>query len=160
MFYSKISKKYCVLLALSLSILFGNLLTSAFAVETGNSATALTQGATLDKSIGQLTHEQDVVLYLQQYKRLPDFYVTKQQAIAQGWDSHEGNLCQAVPGHAIGGDIFSNRGKQLPDKAGRVWHEADINYDCGYRGVERVLYSDDGLIYVTHDHYKSFVLAE
>lgn len=39
---------------------------------------------------------------------------------------------------------------------GRVWYEADINYTGGYRRRHRILYSNDGLIFVTYDHYETF----
>ena len=70
------------------------------------------------------------------------------------------NLCAVLPGKAIGGDRFSNREGQLPSAGGRVWREADINYQCGRRGADRLLYSSDGLIFVTRDHYKNFIRVE
>ena len=57
---------------------------------------------------------------------------------------------------SIGGSVFYNDDGLLPDKKGRVWHECDINYHGGYRGAERLVYSNDGLIYYTADHYESF----
>ncbi|PKH26735.1 ribonuclease N [Enterobacterales bacterium CwR94] len=102
-----------------------------------------------------LTSEVQVVSYLQRHQRLPDYYITKREARKAGWDAREGNLCEVLPGKAIGGDRFGNREKQLPVKSGRQWFEADINYQCGHRGADRLLYSSDGLIYVTRDHYRS-----
>nr|WP_294682284.1 ribonuclease domain-containing protein [uncultured Anaerotignum sp.] len=32
-----------------------------------------------------------------------------------------------------------------------------MNYKWGYRGNDRILYSNDGLIFVTYDHYKTFI---
>jgi len=58
---------------------------------------------------------------------------------------------------SIGGDSFGNREGILPKKEGRKWFECDINYEGGYRGAERIVYSNDGLIYYTNDHYKTFV---
>lgn len=112
------------------------------------------------QSIDQLTQQKRVVSYLQQHQRLPDYYVTKKQAREQGWDPRSGNLCAVLPGKAIGGDRFSNREGQLPSAGGRVWREADINYQCGRRGADRLLYSSDGLIFVTRDHYKNFIRVE
>ncbi|OON40345.1 ribonuclease [Izhakiella australiensis] len=106
--------------------------------------------------IGRQTRQQAVVSYLQQHQRLPDFYLTKSQARRQGWQPAEGNLCQVLPGRAIGGDRFGNREKRLPEQAGRQWFEADINYHCGRRGRDRLLYSSDGLIFVSNDHYQHF----
>ncbi|MGC6232274.1 ribonuclease domain-containing protein [Hafnia paralvei] len=112
------------------------------------------------ESIEQLTQQDRVVSYLREHQRLPDFYITKKQARAEGWDASAGNLCSAVPGRAIGGDRFSNREKRLPQKAKRVWREADINYHCGRRQADRLIYSNDGLIYITRDHYRTFTKME
>lgn len=107
-------------------------------------------------NIDKLTVQQNVVNYLRQYHRLPDFYITKRKARQSGWDPRAGNLCQVVPGKAIGGDRYNNREKLLPAAPDRQWYEADINYHCGHRASDRLLYSSDGLIYVTLDHYKTF----
>ncbi|MGP9419634.1 ribonuclease [Pseudomonas reactans] len=111
-------------------------------------------------TLAWLTSEQTVVSYLRQNHRLPDYYVTKRQARDAGWDARAGNLCQVLPGKAIGGDRFSNREGRLPNAYKRVWREADINYRCGRRGADRVLFASDGLIYVSRDHYKQFVRVE
>ncbi|KAA8728238.1 MAG: ribonuclease [Ewingella americana] len=111
-------------------------------------------------TLAGLTSEQTVVSYLRQNHRLPDYYVTKRQARDAGWDARAGNLCQVLPGKAIGGDRFSNREGRLPNAYKRVWREADINYRCGRRGADRVLFASDGLIYVSRDHYKQFVRVE
>jgi hypothetical protein len=107
-------------------------------------------------AIDGLTRQQTVVDYLVAHRSLPDYYIKKQDARSRGWDARSGNLCDVLPGRAIGGDRFSNREGQLPNKPGRVWYEADINYRCGHRGADRIVYSGDGLIYVTTDHYKTF----
>lgn len=73
-----------------------------------------------------------------------------------GWKNKKGNLAEVAPGKSIGGDIFENEGNRLPAAKNRVWHEADINYTKGYRGSDRLLYSNDGLIYKTTNHYKTF----
>lgn len=106
--------------------------------------------------ISELTQQSRVANYLQQHQRLPDYYIRKNEARRQGWDPSRGNLCQVLPGKAIGGDRFSNREGGLPEKAGRKWFEADVNYQCGRRGSDRMLWSSDGLIYVTRDHYRHF----
>ncbi|MBN6363767.1 ribonuclease [Providencia rettgeri] len=106
--------------------------------------------------IDKLTAQDNVVSFMEKYQKLPAFYMTKKQASEAGWDAKKGNLCDVLPGRAIGGDRFSNREKSLPIAQGRQWFEADINYRCGHRGADRLLYSSDGMIFVTHDHYKSF----
>ena len=108
------------------------------------------------QNIDTLTEEKKVTDYLKKNGELPDYYITKKEAQREGWVAKEGNLCEVLPGRAIGGDIFTNREKTLPVKKGRIWYEADINYDCGRRNAQRIVYSSDGLIFVTHDHYKNF----
>lgn len=112
------------------------------------------------ENIEQLTRQDRVVSYVRQHQRLPDYYLTKKQARHAGWDAREGNLCDVLPGRAIGGDRFANREGRLPAQAKRVWREADINYRCGRRDADRLLYSSDGLIYVTKDHYRNFTRVE
>ncbi|HHR6129739.1 TPA: ribonuclease domain-containing protein [Providencia alcalifaciens] len=108
------------------------------------------------KTIDQLTAQNNVVSFMEKYQKLPAFYMTKKQAREAGWDAKKGNLCEVLPGRAIGGDRFSNREKGLPIADGRQWFEADINYRCGHRGADRLLYSSDGMIFVSTDHYKTF----
>jgi hypothetical protein len=88
--------------------------------------------------------------------RLPDHYVTKREAEALGWRPGS-DLCDAAPGRVIGGDRFGNREGLLPEAPGRRWYEADLDFDCGRRGAKRLVFSNDGLIFVTVDHYESFV---
>ena len=104
------------------------------------------------------TSPEDVAAYLHAFDELPPNYITKAEARALGWDSERGNLLAATGGKSIGGDHFGNREGGLPDKPGRTWYECDVNYDGGYRGAERILYSSDGLIYYTDDHYNTFTL--
>lgn len=95
--------------------------------------------------------------WLKIYQCLPDKYISKQDAMSSGWIPGEGNLDDIFPGKTIGGDIYYNRNGHLPSAAGRIWYEADINYSGGFRSTERILYSNDGLVFVTYDHYESFV---
>jgi hypothetical protein len=122
-----------------------------------SSSNALRDAQGQQQSMGQLTRQQTVVSYLHQHQRLPEYYITKKQAREQGWESRDSNLCSVLPGKAIGGDRFFNREGQLPNADYRVWREADINYQCGQRGADRLLYSNDGLIFVSRDHYKNFI---
>ncbi len=98
----------------------------------------------------------DVADYLYLYGELPPNFITKSEAEDLGWVSSEGNLWDVAPGMSIGGDRFGNREKLLPEADGRTWYECDVNYRGGYRGAERIVYSSDGLIYYTDDHYASF----
>jgi hypothetical protein len=87
--------------------------------------------------------------------RLPDRWITKREARRLGWRPGE-DLCDSVEGKAIGGDRFGNREGRLPDRRGRRWTEADLDFDCGRRGAKRLIFSNDRLIFVTVDHYESF----
>jgi RHS repeat-associated protein len=113
--------------------------------------------ATAKKS---LTGFSEVSEHLSKNGKLPDNFITKQKAKELGWDPKKGNLNDVAPGKSIGGDIFKNAEGLLPAAKGRVWYEADINYSSGYRGGERLLYSNDGLLYRTTDHYKTFTKVE
>jgi ribonuclease T1 len=95
----------------------------------------------------------ETVQSLRDTGHLPPRYVTKDEARAHGWRG--GGLCDVWPGHVIGGDGFGNFGRQLPNGR-RVYHEADLDTGCGPRGAKRLIYSNDGAIYVTVDHYNNF----
>ena len=105
---------------------------------------------------GTYTAPDEVAAYLHAYGKLPGNYITKRQAGELGWDASRGNLWEVTDRMSIGGDRFGNREGLLPDQEGRVWYECDVNYNGGYRGAERLVYSNDGLIYYTADHYQSF----
>ena len=106
---------------------------------------------------GSYTSKEDVAQYLIQYGHLPGNFVTKNEAKKAGWNG--GNLEAVLPGKCIGGDTFGNQEKALPKAKGRSWHECDINtLGKKSRGSERLVYSNDGLIYYTADHYESFTL--
>ena len=111
---------------------------------------------TSNNNIDELTNDELVVKYLKEHGELPDYYITKSEAKSLGWVPSKGNLCEIAPGKAIGGDIWTNRQKSLPTKSGRKYFEADLNYHCGNRNADRVVFSNDGLVFVTFDHYRSF----
>lgn len=94
--------------------------------------------------------------WLKYYGKLPEYYLTKQEAKANGWRAAIGNLAEVIPGKMIGEDIYKNKNGHLPKAEGRIWYEADINYTNGYRNRHGVLYSSDGLVFVTYDHYETF----
>ncbi len=105
---------------------------------------------------GRYTAPEDVGLYIHTFGHLPDNYLTKSQAGELGWVSSQGNLWEVTDQMSIGGDRFGNREGLLPKAEGRSWYECDVNYSGGFRGAERILYSSDGLVYYTDDHYESF----
>ena len=107
-----------------------------------------------ENSIQNLTNDVKVINYVKSNHELPDYYITKSEARKQGWVAYEGNLCDVLPGKAIGGDKFSNREKTLP--SGKQYFEADVNYNCGNRNADRIVFTKDGEVYLTKNHYKSF----
>lgn len=114
-----------------------------------------TKNASDINSIEELTNEKKVISYVKSNHKLPDYYITKSEAKNQGWIASKGNLCDILPGKAIGGDKFSNREKQLPK--GEQYYEADVNYNCGNRGADRIIFTKNGDVWLTKDHYKSFI---
>ena len=112
------------------------------------------KNASNGNSIEELTNDDKVISYVKSNHKLPDYYITKSEAKNQGWIASKGNLCEVLPGKAIGGDKFSNREKQLPK--GEQYYEADVNYNCGNRGADRIVFTKNGEVWLTQDHYKSF----
>ncbi|MBQ8144906.1 MAG: phage head morphogenesis protein [Butyricicoccus sp.] len=94
--------------------------------------------------------------WLKKHGRLPHYYITADMAESLGWKKRQGNLDEVAPGKMLAGGIYQNRNGHLPSAPGRIWYEADINYSHSHRGTERVVYSNDGLIFVTYDHYHIF----
>ena len=107
---------------------------------------------------GEYTSKEEVALYIHLYNHLPGNYITKKEAQELGWDSSLGNLNKVAPGKSIGGDKFGNREGLLPKKSGRVYYECDIDYKKGSRNAKRIVFSNDGLIYYTEDHYETYEL--
>ena len=106
---------------------------------------------------GEYTSKDDVALYIHTYGHLPSNFVTKKEAQAAGWPG--GSLEGYFPGCSIGGDSFGNREGLLPSKKGRKYTECDIDTKgAKSRGAKRIVFSNDGLIYYTDDHYESFTL--
>ena len=106
---------------------------------------------------GAYTTKEDVALYLYTYGELPSNFMTKKEATALGWPG--GGLDDYAYGMCIGGDRFGNYEERLPDADGRKWTECDIDtLHAKSRGAKRIVFSNDGLIYYTDDHYESFEL--
>ena len=112
--------------------------------------------AALDEN-GSYTSKEDVALYIHLYGKLPRNFITKKEAEALGWSG--GSLEKYAPGKCIGGSRFGNYEELLPVKKGRVYTECDIDtLGAKSRGAKRIVFSNDGLIYYTDDHYESFTL--
>lgn len=107
------------------------------------------------KESGTYTDKVRVAAYINQFSKLPHNYITKGEAKKLGWQT-KGTLDKVAPGKSIGGDKFGNYEGILPKKNGRVYRECDIDYVKGNRNAKRIVYSNDGLIYYTGDHYKTF----
>ena len=106
---------------------------------------------------GSYTSKEDVALYIHLYGELPANFMTKKEARDLGWEG--GSLEPYAPGMCIGGDRFGNYEGLLPNADGRRWTECDIDTLGGKsRGAKRIVFSNDGLIYYTDDHYESFEL--
>ena len=106
---------------------------------------------------GEYTSKEDVALYIHTYGKLPQNFIKKNEAKKLGWEG--GSLEPYAPGHSIGGDRFGNYEGLLPETEGRKYTECDIDtMGRSSRGAKRIVFSNDGLIYYTGDHYKSFEL--
>lgn len=106
---------------------------------------------------GTYTTKEDVARYIHTYGHLPDNFITKKQAQALGWEG--GSLEPYAPGKCIGGSRFGNYEGTLPEKDGRTYTECDIDtLGASKRGAKRIVFSNDGLIYYTEDHYETFEL--
>lgn len=106
---------------------------------------------------GTYTTKEDVARYIHTYGHLPDNFITKKQAQALGWEG--GSLEPYAPGKCIGGSRFGNYEGTLPEKDGRTYTECDIDtLGAEKRGGKRIVFSNDGLIYYTEDHYETFEL--
>lgn len=99
---------------------------------------------------------EEVAVYLTLYEKLPGNFISKYDAENLGWDNRKGNLDKVALGCSIGGNRFGNYEGLLPEAKGRKYTECDINYDGGYRNGERIVFSNDGLIFYTSDHYQTF----
>lgn len=108
------------------------------------------------KPSGPIIEPQAIADYIFEHGKLPDNFITKKEAQKLGWDSSRNYVGDVAPGKSIGGDRFGNYEGRLPSKKGRTWYEADCYYQGKKRNAHRILYSSDGLVYYTDDHYETF----
>ena len=155
---------FVLLIAVSFGLFIANRHQAAPDVFPGQSETEQSvnrgEGNIIDESPdehGRYTTPEDVASYLHAYGKLPVNFIAKKQARALGWNSNEGNLWDVTDERSIGGDAFANREGLLPEADGRQYYECDVNYEGGYRGSERLVYSNDGLIFYTEDHYTTYI---
>ena len=154
-------KKHTVLIALVLAILAalfgvpGEEEAHVPSAEQIVAAQVMDDGSSLITADGIYTSKKDVALYIHTYGCLPDNFITKDEARDLGWEG--GGLENYAPGMCIGGDRFGNYEGLLPED--RDYTECDIDtLGAKSRGAKRIVFSDDGLIYYTDDHYESFEL--
>ena len=105
---------------------------------------------------GTYTSMEEVALYIHTFGHVPPNFVSKTKARNAGWVAEEGNLQDVLPGMSIGGGGWHNDDEVMPGSPYDQWYECDINYEGGYRGAERLVYSDNGMIFYTADHYDSY----
>ena len=105
---------------------------------------------------GVYTSAEEVAAYLRKFKKLPENFITTEEAKKLGWDG-EGDLYKIKEGASIGGDRYANLSGLLPTSKNRSWQQCDIGYTGGERNNKRLCYSNDGLYYYTEDKYETFV---
>ena len=93
------------------------------------------------------------------YGKLPGYYITEDELLDLGWQNGK-RPAKYAPDRMLGGGIYRNENEHLPSAPERLWYEADINYYNGVRNRPRLLYSSDGLVFVTYDHYETFYEIE
>ena len=86
---------------------------------------------------------------------LPDYYITRDELISLGWKSSK-PPAKYASGKMLFGGIYYNTDGRLPSAPGRIWFEADINYYSGRRNGHRILFSNDGLMFVTYNHHQTY----
>ena len=124
----------------------------AYSEETTAAESSVTE-VSIDKD-GSYTSPEDVAEYIHNFGTLPDNFMTKAEAQKLGWSG--GDLWKYADGMSIGGERFGNYEGRLPEAEGRTYTECDVNYSGGPRGAERIVFSNDGLIFYTGDHYETF----
>lgn len=130
---------------------------TALPEESPSEAASVAPEANLLDEDGVYTTKDDVALYIHTYGHLPDNFITKKEAQSLGWSG--GSLEPYAPGKCIGGSRFGNYEGLLPEAEGRTYTECDIDtLGASKRGAKRIVFSNDGLIYYTADHYESFEL--
>ena len=105
---------------------------------------------------GPIIEPQRIADYLFEHGELPENFITKQEAKDLGWDSSWNYVSDVAPGMSIGGDYFGNYEGKLPKIKGRKYYECDCWYTGGKRNAYRIIYSNDGHVWYTEDHYNTF----
>ncbi len=106
---------------------------------------------------GPMDAAQELADYIFEHGELPENYIRKKDAEAQGWKTTYRYVGDIGPGITIGGDYFGNYEQKLPVVKGRKYYEADCYYEGGPRNEYRIIYSNDGHVWYTEDHYNTFI---
>jgi ribonuclease T1 len=146
----KIKKWSLIICAVFLLVSFAGCQSTAINDPAGTNEVSVKEGQSYST-------KDEVAAYINEYHKLPPNFITKAEAQKLGWDNSKGNLWIVTNKMSIGGDRFGNLEGLLPKAKGRQYYECDIDYYGGYRGAERIIYSSDGLIFYTDDHYKTFI---
>ena len=93
--------------------------------------------------------------WLKYNNKLPNYYMSNEEFEYFGWARGKAPS-DYVFGKMMWKKEYKNFNAHLPIAPGRIWYEADINYKTGRRNSSRILWSNDGLIFVTYDHYRTF----
>ena len=125
-------------------------------VITAAPAAAPTDAPAPSAASGPLEEAQRIADYLFEHGELPDTFLRKRDAQALGWNSEYNYVSDVAPGKSIGGDYFGNYEQKLPVVKGRKYYEADCFYQGGQRNAYRIIYSNDGHVWYTGDHYNTF----
>jgi hypothetical protein len=149
-------KKHKYLSVLLMLLLTAGMLFTGCGADDSGTSTVITGDEAYIVEEGLYTAPQDVADYLYEFGHLPDNFITKKEARDLGWDSQDGNLDDVAPGMSIGGDYFGNYEGKLPKVKGRKYYECDCFYTGGKRNAYRIIYSNDGHVWYTEDHYNTF----
>lgn len=151
--------RWLSLMLIAVLLFTGCGVTQAGAAKNSTKATQATEETrTPIEEDGEYSSKEEVAEYIYTFGHLPSNYITKNEAQDLGWVASKGNLWKIAPGKSIGGDRFGNREGILPTAKGRKYFECDIDFDGKYRNGKRIVFSNDGLVYYTEDHYETFDL--
>ena len=106
---------------------------------------------------GPIDAAQELADYFFEHGELPENFIRKQEAERLGWDNRYNYVSDVAPGKSIGGDYFGNYERLLPVVKGRKYYEADCFYNGGKRNAFRIIFSNDGHVWYTEDHYNTFI---
>ncbi len=147
------------LVLLFVILLAGILFLSGCAASAGGKTGTAAPDATpeVTEEPGPLDEAQRLADYLFEHGELPENFLTKKEAQALGWHNGYRYVSDAAPGMSIGGDYFGNYERKLPVVKGRKYYEADCFYQGGPRNEYRIIFSSDGHVWYTEDHYNTFI---